>query len=507
MDSGDEICPNLISSTVGLTLHDDPPSRAELLPPELWELIFRPLSAAELLPIRLTCRRWLNIVTNSPVLLAKFSIRIEGSLVLNRTVDLSNVLPAAKVYIGGIRITQLDSWWPGLAKRLVALTLDNCELTLPTLSAMLAQTSNLRKLKLNSISSFERCEHEEVNFRLDKLEKLAVGWVDYEDILEFCSKLCSPRLKTFHVHGVLMEETMERRIIQFMEAVQDSLEYIGLCPTGRLLEKISALKRLKLRRIQFGKCDFSTDQLVEFCRMNPTIEYVQILELSLSSETLNVIGSHLPALRRLWVTCQQERTIVPTFLRHMKGLEFLFLYGTYYTDQTLDFTGYEAPFLEELSIFRIATVQSGLRQFLQKSTKIRYLTIENGKSARWPDVFNLVEPLENLRELVLFFIEIDETIDEKCPRKQFHNLKSLTISHCKIPNDILFKWIGQSSKLEELWLTALNNVDEAVMLTILKGLPKLRVLKVAACDDSAVAANVTKECSERGIKLSYDIYA
>lgn len=284
MDSGDEICPNLISSTVGLTLHDDPPSRAELLPPELWELIFRPLSAAELLPIRLTCRRWLNIVTNSPVLLAKFSIRIEGSLVLNRTVDLSNVLPAAKVYIGGIRITQLDSWWPGLAKRLVALTLDNCELTLPTLSAMLAQTSNLRKLKLNSISSFERCEHEEVNFRLDKLEKLAVGWVDYEDILEFCSKLCSPRLKTFHVHGVLMEEPMERRIIQFMEAVQDSLEYIGLCPTGRLLEKISALKRLKLRRIQFGKCDFSTDQLVEFCRMNPTIEYVQILELSLSSE-------------------------------------------------------------------------------------------------------------------------------------------------------------------------------------------------------------------------------
>lgn len=224
-------------------------------------------------------------------------------------------------------------------------------------------------------------------------------------------------------------------------------------------------------------------------------------------QTLNVIGSHLPALRRLWVTCQQERTIVPTFLRHMKRLVFLFLYGTYYTDQTLDFTGYEAPFLEELSIFRIATVQSGLRQFLQKSTQIRYLTIENGKSARWPDVFNLVEPLKNLQELVLFFIEIDETIDEKCPRKQFHNLKSLTISHCKIPNDILFKWIGQCSKLEELWLTALNNVDEAVMLTILKGLPKLRVLKVAACDDSAVAANVTKECSERGIKLSYDIYA
>lgn len=289
MSSIDENCPKLTSSTVQLTVHDAQPSQAELLPPELWELIFRYLSAAELLPIRVTSRRWLDIVTNSPTLLAKFSIRIEGSLVLNRTVDLSNLLPAAKVYIGGIRITQLDSWWPGLAKRLVALTLDNCELTLPTLTAMLAQTSNLRKLKLNSISSFESCEHEEhVNFRLDKLEKLAIGWVDYEDILEFCISLCGPRLKTFHVHGVQMDERMERRIIQFMEAVQDSLKYIALCPTGRLLEKISTLKRLKLKRIQFGKCNFSTDQLVEFCRTNPAIEYVQILELSLSSEVRSI---------------------------------------------------------------------------------------------------------------------------------------------------------------------------------------------------------------------------
>ncbi|XP_038108035.1 uncharacterized protein LOC119766714 [Culex quinquefasciatus] len=491
-----DICPELVPLTSGLSLAEHQPSPADLLPPELWELIFRYLSAAELLPVRLTSHRWKDIVTNSPTLLEKFTVTLEGIFFD----DLSRVIPASKLYIRSCRIDRLVSWHE-TAHRLSCLTLDSCELTLPTLVAMLAQTPNLKRLRLDEVDVFSSGCEIVVNFRLDRLEKLVVEWVCCDGILDVFEGRCH-RLKTFKIFG----NQKESNIVRFMKTVQDSLEYIKLSPNGGLLEEISNLKHLKLKRIQFGKGSFDQGQLVEFCRRNHAIENVCVHNLRLSTQTLEQIGLQLPTLKRLRVTIAENGTIVLTFLRSMKHLEYLCLYGGYRTEQSLDFTGCECPKLVQLQTYDLPLVQRGLRQFFEKSSNIWYLTLDGSVFDSWPDVFTALEPLECLYELVLSHVKIRDDGDlegEKClVHRKNSSLNGLVLSHCKIAKDLLIRQICRCTELEELWLTAIDSVDEAVVLALLGNLTKLKMLTISDCGEESVTSKVLNECKARGISIN-----
>lgn len=190
----------------------------------------------------------------------------------------------------------------------------------------------------------------------------------------------------------------------------------------------------------------------------------------------------------------------------MKHLEYLCLYGEYRSEQSLDFTGCECPKLVQLQTYDLPLVQRGLRQFFEKSSNIWYLTLDGSVFDSWSDVFTALEPLECLYELVLRHVKIRDDGDlegEKClVHRKNSSLNGLVLSHCKIAKDFLIRQICRCTELEELWLTAIDSVDEAVVLALLGNLTKLKMLTISDCGEESVTSKVLDECKTRGISIN-----
>lgn len=248
------------------------------LPNEVWEHIFWHLSAQQLLLIRLTCHRFRNIVSSCPVLRDKLCLRFS----INERDQEFNPLPvpaATNVMFSSSKLRNITSWWTSIGEMVTSLTLNECSFQMD----MLASTPNLKRLDISKGSFDEQT----LDFQLNKMEYLVLAEAN-SAIGESIVRI-TPHLIGLDISKCLIDLDHIDTWLQMIEVVQTTLHEIKVDAEPTILEGLSELPQLKLKRVTImGNWNCWTDEsaLLEFARSQPTIEKLDMRHLFVREKVL-----------------------------------------------------------------------------------------------------------------------------------------------------------------------------------------------------------------------------
>uniref|UniRef100_A0A8D8GZ82 (northern house mosquito) hypothetical protein n=1 Tax=Culex pipiens TaxID=7175 RepID=A0A8D8GZ82_CULPI len=452
---------------------EDEDSAPHPYPPEIWEAIFRHLTGLQLLRMRLVCRRWRDIVTSCPPLMAQFRIVLENmDLVdedgdhfdndasIDRNFDASCVLPVTTVGFRDYCIHDaIDSWWAWFGLKLTHITMFRCQLELAVLFSMLRQSPALRSLNLCGTWLLEGAE---LNFRLDGVEEVSLEHVRYDGEGELINLLdvlgeIFPRLKRLRVRAVKRPLNVGG-LLRTVRALHGTLEGFELDEPGAVdvLRDLSML-RLRSVSIHVGP-EFVWHSMARFFRVQPLIEELIVYAKDMQNEeVLCDIGRAVPKLRRLTVRDVPE--ISADFLNLMPNLECLKVVGSNLYAGTVAMGNSGNPRLKELCIKHCSI--TGFMKYLDRSPQIRSVVLGDS-----------------------YLEDVEEVPSEAGPNAQ---LRSLEASHCSSVSPKMLEFLYQHYPMIEHVTLGFDHLynDEVVLMTCerLKYLRKLTLECSQATED------------------------
>ncbi|XP_039451882.1 uncharacterized protein LOC120430830 [Culex pipiens pallens] len=311
------------------------------LPPKLWTRIFLQLERYELLQVRMTCRSWKQLVDSNSGLREGFAISFPEGSIMDREYLPADLPPASKVTLRKVRIIEVGGWLPSLGNTLVHLCLSQCRVGLSTLEDKLRQTPKLKILELENIAT-HIYRYETITkpkLELNELECLVL------DQIELVNFLSCPRLKVVKCTSIWLN-----KLAAFISSYQRTLQNVEVYYESEVIQSLTKLEHLKLKRLEFNKYPvFTTSgvitKLIELCRVQPTIEELLLPKEAngITCDHLKQIGSYLPRLKFLRAATVQEKynTKFLTVLPCLKVLDWN-------TSTKVDYSGCSSPNLLEI---------------------------------------------------------------------------------------------------------------------------------------------------------------
>uniref|UniRef100_A0A8D8FQZ3 (northern house mosquito) hypothetical protein n=1 Tax=Culex pipiens TaxID=7175 RepID=A0A8D8FQZ3_CULPI len=436
------------------------------LPPELWIMIFRNLDKRSTLRVRLTCRRWKDIVDLDQSLLKKLPLDFGKDATIDDRFQPENLFPATSVRFSASRILAVGAWWLTFGARLTELSVGSCEIKLPAFLQMLRGTPNLANLSL-CFNKYTSTEESQVDFRLEKLE-----YLDCTEVIPVFESIF-PRLRTILL---IRKPDDEAKACRLLNSVQGTLKVLDIDLTPFVLKQMASMNRLQLTTLILHGND---NLIVQLSRTQVAVEVLFIT--AATNEALCKIGRNLTKLKDLAVNMNDTGTVVPTFLDQMPQLKRLNLIGTQYSivNQHLHFEGLKGENLTHLYLSSFHTIGDCLQNFLKKCP--------------------------NLQDL-----EMRSCSVSSCLTIQPHNtaanshgaLKTLLMECCQIPTETLIRFLLQCSRVENLLLFDVDAVNDQLIGT-LNRLSQLKELAVCDCPvtDKSVEF-IVENCSHVVVQIS-----
>ncbi|EDS36778.1 conserved hypothetical protein [Culex quinquefasciatus] len=484
------------------------------LPTEIWTSIFDHLSANQLLTLRQVCHCWRNIINSNTPLLAKLTVTFPARLTICSTYKPANLPPAAKVHFKNVTITAIGPWWTPFGQRLTELKLSSySEVDHASLLAMLKHTPNLKSFELSESKMSGERPSGEVDFRLDKLERLVLCGIEDAAPVEVFRQLCGG-LKHLRIswdwfteeHSVSAQEMGE-----FLQGLQDSLEELYVTCSEDSLVELMKLDRLKLQKLTLAGDEHTDDEkskhlLMEFCRMLPSLEYLKIKGIRTFDEQSHSLlcnmGQVLPNLNCLQINGMH---VDLAFLHNFpKQLQTFKLSGDSRWDSgsavEIQFNGDEHLNLKELQLKKIHIEDSCLQRHLPKMPHLRSLTIKWCTSNFWSDLLQPLKSLKLLTTLSLHGINVNESADDWTGLEQDDfaaSLARLQLAQCEMPPKLLATVLAGCPGLRELRLQSMKLNDtadeEQVAHVVCRKLSKLNTLIIEGCELSNEEVDFIRE--------------
>ncbi|EDS43996.1 conserved hypothetical protein [Culex quinquefasciatus] len=453
------------------------------LPPEVWELIFLNLDAVALARVRLTCVRWRDIVDLSSGLAERFELTFPKNIWMDGRYEPENLFRAARnAQLEDCTIVTVDHWWPALARRLVRLELVNCTLPFPVLLGMLREAPNLRQLHLDVNMPGERgdlgwsFDDTLTDFVLPRLGQLKASFANRQ-----LGRIC-PNLKLFgqlEPDNALFDDFGD--MDQFVAETQGSLLGLVFALTPKLVEAMRRMDRLRLHRVQIqNQCEsWLVVQLTQFQR---DLVEIEATEAVLTREDLCQIGRNVPNLMSLSVTVrpteeEEDGVGSPSYLHFMPSLEILTVHHAERLIR-IDFGRLANPRLRHVSLNDTRDCVR-LKEYLGRCGALQRLDMHACRLDSWAEVFGAVQQAPALLFLHLSCIRVQSGLD--CLTERVGRLQYLTLRACDVTKGMLLHLIAVCPGLRQVQLGLMVTVDDAVVLALCLGLPRLALLIVFRC--------------------------
>lgn len=263
------------------------------LPSELWTEVFGSLSAWDLLKVRLVCHRWRKLVNGSSTLRRKLVVQFPEFIMMDRDYAPSNLPPASVVMFSRAKIATVGSWWTSFGAGVVHLTMNRCNVLLPNMLSLLKLTPNLKELHLSDILIDTLDEAPAMaDFRMEQMELLHIDLNYHGQNLGVFLELC-PNLKDLALLCELYSDEFKNLLQQlpsYLRKISATLESLQVIKTEHLLAELCCLDLPKLKRLHLNKCESrckNNRALVEICRTHPTLEVLDIEDVSASNEMVS----------------------------------------------------------------------------------------------------------------------------------------------------------------------------------------------------------------------------
>ncbi|XP_039432725.1 uncharacterized protein LOC120415311 [Culex pipiens pallens] len=412
------------------------------LPPELWKMIFRNLDKRSTLRVRLTCRRWKDIVDLHQSLLKKLPIYFGKDATIDDRFQPENLFPATSARFAASRILAVGAWWLTFGARLTELSLWSCEIKLPAFLRMLRGTPNLVNLSL-SFNDYTSTEENEVDFRLEKLKYLYCTEVIpvFESIF--------PRLRTI---DLICKPSDEAKACRLLNAVQGTLKVLDINLTPFVLKQMASMNRLQLTTLILRG---NAHLIVQLSRTQVAVEVLFITFAT--NEALCKIGRNLTKLKDLAVNMIDTGTVGPSFLDQMPQLKRLNLMAAQ-NNQHLRFQGLKSENLTRLYIDSFHTIGDCLQNFLKNCPNLQILEMRSCSVSSCSDM----------------------SLPHNTAANSHGALKTLLMECCQIPTETLIRFLLQCFRVENLLFSDVDAVNDQ-LIGILNRLSQLKELTVCDC--------------------------
>lgn len=454
------------------------------LPTELLEMIFRTLDKKSLLRIRLTCRRWREIVDRKVSLQNRFGIVFPRGLVMNRKFRPENLFPAIFALLQQNKIIRIGLWWPSFGERLTTLFIWNCEISLPTFLEMLRYTPNLSELDMRGAIYTSTDEPRTADFKLHKLHTLDVGFTArafdvYSKIFPSLTSLIAPkRLNNAH----------QLESCHLIRSVQTTLEKLAIRFTPFVLDQMSSMDQLRLRTVFLSG---ESNNAVMLSRIQPSIEQLFVLDHSLTSAQICETGRNLPNLKKIDTTVDLDGTSTASFLANMVQLTHLRIQGV--RSPSLNFCGHKTPKLRALDLKTFDLAQNCLQSYLKYCQNLRILRLESCTVHSWSEILSDELP-SSLRHLTLRKIHVLE--NRAIFTHRTFNFENVSIGSCNVSASWIIQLVKLCPQIDYLYINE-TCVDDATVEEICRQARRLRVLCLHNCNITDVSVEpMVEHCSE-----------
>ncbi|KAL9695744.1 hypothetical protein quinque_015029 [Culex quinquefasciatus] len=427
---------------------------ADLLPAKLWCRVFQYLTVVQLRRVRLTCAHW------------------------KRLVDAAR---SAKFY--ACKISTVEPWWPEIGRNLTGLSLERCFVPISTLLGMLRRTPNLKRLVLDGVKHPPIVASAVVDFQLEQLEELTLVNVTDPELLNLFCKLRPPLKKlAFNYTAESSSKPSPEPLIRAVQDAEGTLEELRAPFDAPLMEALSTMGRLRLKRAAYS-WGRGVAPVLGFCKLQPTLEELDISELSATDLTFNEIATLLPNLRRLSVRFEWESTaLVPSFLDAIPQLAAVSMEGPLHFKGTQKITKlgtFHCPALREFRLNSFTIPLGDMCQFFTNNPQITSVTLDQCKFGRWTDLLGALKRLPNLQRLKLHKVWTPNWNDPA--ELDASNLKYLELTLMDIPEAALIKLLSYLPKLEQLDAQFVKFLNDRVVHKFCQRLPKLTKLTIRKC--------------------------
>ncbi|EDS36779.1 conserved hypothetical protein [Culex quinquefasciatus] len=457
------------------------------LPSELWTEVFGSLSAWDLLKVRLVCHRWRKLVNGSSTLRRKLVVQFPEFIMMDRDYAPSNLPPASVVMFSRAKIARVGSWWTSFGAGVVHLTMNRCNVLLPNMLSLLKLTPNLKELHLSDILIDTLDEAPAMaDFRMEQMELLHIDLNYHGQNLGVFLELC-PNLKDLALLCELYSDEFKNLLQQlpsYLRKISATLESLQVIKTEHLLAELCCLDLPKLKRLHLNKCESrckNNRALVEICRTHPTLEVLDIEDVSASNEMiLHEVGALLPNLKWLAVKVPKAPGIQPSLeftpqLRHLrlKGSTFVYPEPTFASN---------CPYLQELHLERVTFQEpDSLRRFLARSPNVRELRLEECKLGYWSCLLTAIRTQKQLRRLTLRYLTVEDA--GRCCIDYLDNLTTLELIGFKVHQQTMVELFTMGAgSLKQLTMVGLNDtLDFEVVDVMCQKLRRLSQLTIKNC--------------------------
>lgn len=430
------------------------------LPTEIWEQIFLNLPFTPLLLVRATCQYWKNIVENCPALRTNFVLRLRRGIIHQAPPP---SLPVANAFICCGITKSVDLWWPPIGARITNICFSNCEVSL----AVLNYTPNLKSLKLSNVDLAKRFDR--IELKLSKLERLSLMRPSSGVLEELIQ--ADLRLKALECSYIIASDVAEvSLIINLVKKVQDTLYELSfhhLELRAELFQGISKIERLRLKKFSFTENwlleqSWNSSFAIKFARVQPTIEDLKLCISSSEQQEIYKLGQSLPRLKRFEMIHKRKTSLeaAPPFLGAMTSLECLKIdaFGPHQFVHHADV--HKFPNLKQLILSGVCVKKDSLAQFLQHSSEIGTIALENVQFDRWADFLASLSVLKSLQKVELksvYIAEFNEKINS-IKVEANRSVRSLRLENVKA-KDKVFSLIGMFPRLKEFHVGNSNMCD------------------------------------------------
>ncbi|XP_038105609.1 uncharacterized protein LOC119765565 [Culex quinquefasciatus] len=477
------------------------------LPGEVWTEMFRDMSADQLLRMRLVCRRWRDIVTGSPALMAKLTVSFRG-----RKFKPDYLLPVSKASLRSFE--GIDGrWWESFGQGLVEIEIksrqyeDSPRIKLAGVLKMLKHTPNLRRLELGGCYLIDK-HSVSADYCLEKVEKLVLDNIqNHAGRLKIFRKIC-PNVKSLVITWFEEDAVVDPvEVAKFVKGYRSGLEELEVNCLDQCLTELLKLDCLNLKKLSLTyntpeEKEFKDDRkLMKLLRMHPSLEYLDVQGMltfnNRNGMMLNELGQLLPNLKFLSIYASH---VDPSFLHQIVKLQTFKMRGrekSLTSIRSSTFTDESHPNLREL---HLTNVHLNDEHVLDTLPNLRILSLKKCKLDNWRAFLTALSALPLLQNLKLDIYKVAcKPTPHTLHPKALTNLRYFKFtSHNTATKDtaehMLVTLVTMVPNLWELHLKYIELGPE-VLGAIFLNLTQLKRFVTSGCDtESVLSCHIRQQC-------------
>lgn len=458
------------------------PSVVKTLPSKVWTKIFQKLNTVQLANARLVCRRWNQIIGQSPSLVDKLVLAFpRGTLLTSncapiQTLTTSTMLRHTRATFRELTIVGASAWWPSIGQNLHTFTLINCKVSIDMLLEMLQATPALKRLSLTCGENLFFRTLPEVTFTLQYLEHLTLANIGRVELLDIFKQLC-PLLKTLKLPGENKHDEFVVAAVRFIWAVQNTLEELELAgEPGELWDRLNEIVGMQLRRVKVAVGAIDEARLVRLSEAFPTVEGLMTPASRVEDKVLTTLGTNLRKLKYLDVTLSSSESPDDLlFLKSMPELRSLSLASAF---PALGFGNLKHANLESLSL---RGVEQSTGHWFASFPNLRSVALADCSVESWSDLFVPATQLKKLAHLSLVGIKVKDAASSDYIPDQLNQLTTLRLVGCDLSKAALIMLFSLCPRLARIFLKGMAAVDDEVALAICEHARQLQEIRVTGC--------------------------